>query len=167
MPLLSETPTPTPEQRKIVEDSKLKDLKARNYLFASIDRSIIETILDKSSSKAIWDSMKKKFQGSSKVKRAQLMSLKKEFEILTMKEGEKVNDYLARVLAIVNRMKIQGQTVKESDVVEKVLRTLTRKFSYVVCAIMEGNDVQTMSIDELQGSLLVHELNMQDDHEEE
>ncbi|KAJ1384825.1 retrovirus-related Pol polyprotein from transposon TNT 1-94 [Sesbania bispinosa] len=39
------------EQLKIHEESKLKDLKAKNYLFQAIDRSIIETILDKSSGK--------------------------------------------------------------------------------------------------------------------
>jgi hypothetical protein len=69
----------------------LKDLKAKNYLFQSIDRGIIETILDKSSSKVIWDSMKNKFQGSIKVKRAQLQALRGEFEILRMKDEEYVN----------------------------------------------------------------------------
>jgi hypothetical protein len=51
---------------------KLKDLKAKNYLFQAIDRSILETILSKDTSKQIWDSMKKKYQGSSTVKRSQL-----------------------------------------------------------------------------------------------
>jgi hypothetical protein len=64
----------------------LKDLKAKNYLFQSIDRSIIETILDKTTLRAIWESMAKKFQGSTKVKRAQLQALRGEFEVLHMKE---------------------------------------------------------------------------------
>nr|KYP40287.1 hypothetical protein KK1_038401 [Cajanus cajan] len=46
---------------KNIEESKLKDLKAKNYLFQAIDRSIMETILDKSSAKAIWDSMIQKY----------------------------------------------------------------------------------------------------------
>jgi hypothetical protein len=54
--------TPTAEQRKLVEEGKLKDLKAKNYLFQSIDRSIIETIFDKSLSRAIWESMLKSFK---------------------------------------------------------------------------------------------------------
>ncbi|PNX70750.1 retrovirus-related Pol polyprotein from transposon TNT 1-94, partial [Trifolium pratense] len=56
----------TAEEQRIAKEAKLKDLKAKNYLFQSIDRTIIETILDKSSSKAIWDSMKQKFEGSTK-----------------------------------------------------------------------------------------------------
>ncbi|KAG6510578.1 hypothetical protein ZIOFF_028603 [Zingiber officinale] len=43
-------------------DAQLKDLKAKNYLFQAIDRSILETILCKNTAKDIWDSMKKKYQ---------------------------------------------------------------------------------------------------------
>ncbi|GKV07537.1 hypothetical protein SLEP1_g19297 [Rubroshorea leprosula] len=46
-------------QRAEIEKEKLKDLKAKNYLFQAIDRAILETILNKSTSKNIWDSMKK------------------------------------------------------------------------------------------------------------
>jgi hypothetical protein len=79
------------EQTRIANETRLKDLKAKNFLFQSIDRGIIETILDKSSSKVIWDSMKNKFQGYIKVKRAQLQALRGEFEILRMKDEEYVN----------------------------------------------------------------------------
>ncbi|PNX94522.1 copia-type polyprotein [Trifolium pratense] len=152
--------TATAEQRKLAEEGKLKDLMAKNYLFQSIDRSIIETVLDKSSSKAIWESMAKKFQGSTKVKRARLQALRGEFGMLRMKEEESVNDFFGRVLATVNKMKIQGENMEESIVVEKILRSMTEKFNYVVCAIEESNNVETLSIDELQGSLLVHERKM-------
>lgn len=52
------------------EALKLKDLKAKNYLFQAIDRSILETILSKETSKQIWDSMEKKYQGTSKAKKS-------------------------------------------------------------------------------------------------
>lgn len=91
---------PTPDQIKRGEESKLKDLKAKNYLFQAIDRNIMETILDRDTAKAIWDSFKHKYQGSTKVKRAQLQVGKREFELLGMKEDENVNDYFARTLAV-------------------------------------------------------------------
>ena len=36
-------------QRKIVEDAKIRDLKIKNFVFQTIDREIMETILDKGS----------------------------------------------------------------------------------------------------------------------
>ncbi|KAG7598707.1 Zinc finger CCHC-type superfamily [Arabidopsis suecica] len=144
-------------QRKSVEEAKLKDLKVKNFLFQSIDREILETILDKSSSKVIWESMRKKYQGSTKVKRAQLQALRREFELLAMKEGEKVDVFLGRTLAVVNKMKTNGESMEQSTIVSKILRSLTPRFNYVVCSIEESNDLSTLSIDELHGSLLVHE----------
>jgi len=68
---------PKPTESTVVSDAqkaeaqaaKLKDLKAKNYLFQAIERSILETILSKDTSKQIWDSMKKKYQGSTRAKR--------------------------------------------------------------------------------------------------
>ncbi|MCH84749.1 retrovirus-related Pol polyprotein from transposon TNT 1-94, partial [Trifolium medium] len=147
----------TPEQTQAANESRLKDLKVKNFLFQSIDRSILETILERDTSRDIWESMRRKYQGSNKVKRAQLQSLKREFEILCMKEDESVNDFFARTLAIANKMTAQGERMTGSTIVEKILRSMTSKFDYVTCAIEESRDVTAMSIDELQSSLLVHE----------
>ena len=92
----------TEAQKKAIEDQSLKDLKAKNYLFQAIDRSILETILKKDTAKDIWDSLKQKYQGTARVKRAQLQALRKEWEMLQMKVGESVNEYFARTLTIAN-----------------------------------------------------------------
>ena len=42
-------------------------------------------------------------------------------------------------------------------IIEKILRSMVPKYDYVVCSIEESNDLDTLSIDELQSSLLVHE----------
>ena len=62
----------TDAQRTKFEGLKLKDLKAKNYLFQAIDRSILETILCNDTTKHIWDSMKKKYQSTTRAKRHQL-----------------------------------------------------------------------------------------------
>lgn len=158
---------PTAAERTVITEQKLKDLKVKNYLFQAIDRNIMETILNKETAKAIWDSMKLKYQGSTKVKRAQPQALRREVEILGMKEGEKVDEYFSRTLTIVNKMKAQGEKMEQSVIVEKILRSMTLKFNYVVCSIEESNDVSMMTIDELQSSLLIHEQRMQGQKEKE
>jgi hypothetical protein len=85
-----------------------------------------------------------------------MLSLRREFKVLAMGESKSVNDYFARTLAIANKMISHGERFEQSSVVEKILRSMTSKFSYVVCSIEESNNVTTLSIDELQSSLLVH-----------
>ncbi|XP_010268746.1 PREDICTED: uncharacterized protein LOC104605613 [Nelumbo nucifera] len=128
-----------------------------NLCLKAIDRSILETILCKESSNDIWDSMKKKYQGSSRMKRAQLQALRKEFEVLQMKNGESVTNYFAKIMTVANKMRFHGEKMEDVVIVEKILWSMTPQFNYVVCSIEKSKDVGTLSLDELQSSLLVHE----------
>ena len=69
----------TNAQKAELEAKKLKDLKAKNYLFQAIDRPILETILCKETSKDIWDSMKKKISGNCQSEACTASSLEKRF----------------------------------------------------------------------------------------
>jgi len=60
-----------------------------------------------------------------------------------------------------------GEMMEQNIVVIKILRSLIPKFNYVVCVVEESNDISILTIDELHGSLLVHEQRMQGVHEEE
>ena len=78
-----------------------------------------------------------------------------------MKEGETVSDYFARTLTIANKMRVHGETMTDVTIIEKILRFMISKFDYVVCSIEESKDLDIMSLDELQSSLLVYEQCMQ------
>ncbi|KAF2294118.1 hypothetical protein GH714_007665 [Hevea brasiliensis] len=108
-----------------IESLRLKDLKAKNYLFQAIDRATLETILHKDTSKQIWDSMKKKYQGSARARRQQLQALHSEFKTLWMKSGESITDYFSRVMTIVNKMRIHGDKTEDITIIEKILRSMT------------------------------------------
>lgn len=84
-----------------------------------------------------------------------------------MKEGESVDGYFARTLTIANKMKIHGENMQQVVIIEKILRSMTSKFDYVVCSIEESNNLDTLTIDELQSSLLVHEQRMNGHREDE
>ncbi|XP_004298385.1 PREDICTED: uncharacterized protein LOC101315335 [Fragaria vesca subsp. vesca] len=105
--------------------------------------------------------MKRKFGGNSRVKKSLLNSLRREFEVLTMKNDETITEYFARVMAISNKMRSNGEDIPNSRIVEKILRTLTERFTYVVVSIEESKNTDNMSIDELQSSLVVHEQKFQ------
>ncbi|KAL5568948.1 hypothetical protein UlMin_025523 [Ulmus minor] len=110
--------------------------------------------------KSIADQKLKDLKGSTRVKRAQLQALLKEFEVLQMKEGESVDAYFTRTFIIANKMKIHGENMQQVVIIEKILRSMTSRFDYVVCSVEESNNLDTLTIDELQSSLLVHEQRM-------
>lgn len=145
------------EQRQQLDNAKTNDHKVKHYLYQSIDRVTFEQILDRKSSKIIWESMKAKFGGNARVKRSLLQKLRRDFEVLEMKESENIEEYFTRVLAITNQMRSNGETLNDTKVVEKILRTLSEKFMYVVVSIEESKDIESITLDELQSSLAVHE----------
>lgn len=98
----------------MIEKQKLKDSKAKNYLFQATSRDVLEIIPNKDTSKSIWDLMKRKSQGSNRVKRAQLQALRKDFEILHMKEGETINSYFSHTLTIANKIKAHGESMSQT-----------------------------------------------------
>ena len=128
--------------------SKLKDLKVKNYLFQSIDRTILETMLQKKTSKEIGDSMRRKYQGSTRVKHAQFQAVRRDFENFQMQKGGTVNDYIGKGMSLASKMRIHGDSITDVVVVEKILRSLTPKFAYIICSIEEANNVEEMQIDE-------------------
>ncbi|KAH7865503.1 hypothetical protein Vadar_007480 [Vaccinium darrowii] len=71
-------------------------------------------------------------------------------------------------MAIANKMRIYGDKLEDVTIVEKILRSMTTKFNFVICSIEESKEIDTLSIDELQNSLLVHEQKItQQDKEEQ
>ncbi|KAL4282535.1 hypothetical protein GQ457_16G016120 [Hibiscus cannabinus] len=74
-----------------------------------------------------------------------------------MKSGELVTDYFSCAMTIFNKMRIHGDKTDDVAFVEKILRSMTPKFNFVVCSIKEAHIIEELSIDELQSSLLIHE----------
>ena len=70
-----------------------------------------------------------------------------------MKAGEKVAEYIERVQSLAEMMKKNGEELKESRIVEKILRSLTEEFENLVDTIEETKDVDTMTVEELATSL--------------
>lgn len=157
----------TAEQREQLDNAKTNDHKVKHYLYQSIDRVTLEQILDRKTSKVIWDSMKRKFGGNDRVKRSLLQKLRRDFELLEMKETEKVEEYFTRVLAITNQMRSNGEEMPDQKVVEKILRTLSEKFMYVVVSIEESKEIENITVEELQSSLVVHEQKFRKPEKEE
>jgi hypothetical protein len=74
-----------------------------------------------------------------------------------MTESENVDQFMTRVMGIVNQIRLTGEDILDQRIVENVLRSLPKKFKMVVTAILESKDLSNFSTYELIGSLLTHE----------
>ena len=77
-----------------------------------------------------------------------------------MTESENVDQFMTRVMGIVNHIRVTGESILDQRIVEKVLRILPMKFEMVVTTIVESKDLSNFSTDELMGSMLLHETKM-------
>ncbi|XP_074356486.1 uncharacterized protein LOC141696211 [Apium graveolens] len=147
-------------EKTALKESRKKDKKALYTIFQGVDESTFEKILDAKTEKEAWEILQKIFQGVKKVKKVRLQVLRGEFENIKMKASENIGKYATRLKTVTNEMKRNGESLDDVRVMEKLLRSLTRKFDYVVTSIEESEDLSTISIDELVGSLQAHEQRM-------
>ncbi|PNX90251.1 F-box protein [Trifolium pratense] len=149
---------PTDAQRNAFKENKNKDYKALFYIQQNCDAQHFEKIAKSTKSKEAWDILESYHDGGAKVKKVKLQAYRRQYESMVMEEDQKVSDYFSKLLSLVNQMKNCGENITDEMVVEKVLRSLTPSFDYVVVAIEYSKDTTTMKIEELQSALEAHEI---------
>ncbi|XP_025703899.1 uncharacterized protein [Arachis hypogaea] len=156
----------TEAQKEELENKRKKDQCALTIIYQGLDDDTFEKIADIINAKKAWDTLQNFVIGVEKVKKVRLKTLRAKFESLMMKETKSISDYFTKVLTVVHQIKMLGEKLEDVRVVEKILRFLNSKFYHVVVAIEESKDLDTISIDQLNGSLRAHEERMNKDKQE-
>ncbi|XP_043692999.1 uncharacterized protein LOC122643445 [Telopea speciosissima] len=113
--------------------------------------------------KEIWDTLMVSYEGTSQVKESKIDKLVHEYELFKMLENESISSMFLRFTNITNKLKGLGKTYTKSENVRKILRSLPPKWRPKVTAIKEAKDLDNVSLDELLGSLLTPEVELNDD----
>lgn len=134
-----------------------KDQMAMAAIFQGVPDETLSLLGGKETAKEAWDTLKTTFVGAERVKEARTQTLKSEFERLLMKDSEKIDDFVARLMSVVNEIRVLGETIEETYVVKKFLRAVPRRYLQIVSTIEQFGDLKTMTIDEVVGRLKAYE----------
>ncbi|XP_070057543.1 uncharacterized protein [Nicotiana tomentosiformis] len=147
-----------PQNKKdVLAKTRKKDQQAIKLIHQYLDNAMFEKVADATTSKEAWGILQNSFQGVDKVRKVKLQTLRADSEVLKIKESECISNYCSKVKAVVNQLGRYGEDIEDVCVVETILRTLTPKFDFVVCAIEEFKDLDSMIVEQLEGSLQAHE----------
>lgn len=77
-----------------------------------------------------------------------------------MNEDENIEAYMLRVNKFINVINRLGEKIKDSIIVKKALRSLPFRFDSKFSAIEEDKDLNSFSMDEMHGSLIVYDMRL-------
>ena len=103
--------------------------------------------------KEAWLILETTYEGTKKVKDIKLQMLTTRFEELRMSENESFDSFYSKLNEVVISKFNLGEKTKDSKVVRKILRSLSKSFRAKVTAIEESKDLDEIKVQELIGSL--------------
>ena len=77
-----------------------------------------------------------------------------------MEEDESFDEFYAKLKDIVNSAFNLGETIPESKIIRKVLRSLLKRFHAKIMVIEESKDIDKIPLTELVGNLQTYELGL-------
>ncbi|CAM8910850.1 unnamed protein product [Rhodiola kirilowii] len=148
---------------EVQKKAEAANSKAMNAIFSGVDGKNFKMISTCEIAKTAWDILRTAHEGTTKVKISRMETVTSKFENRRMQEDETIADFNTWVLDISNEAFALGEPMTEETLVRKVLRSLTKRFAMKALAVKEANDVKTMRLDELMGSLQTHEMDMNEE----
>ncbi|CAA6674154.1 unnamed protein product [Spirodela intermedia] len=120
-----------------------EDMQALDALCSAVPPEMWPVIADKETAKEAWEAIATMRIGDDRVKKTSA----------TFKEGESVEDYALRLNSMASTLTTLGDKVEETQVVEKIIRSVPQRFRQIMVAITMLLDVSTLTVADLTGRL--------------
>ena len=143
------------------------NLKAKNIITSALGMDEFFRVSNCKNAKEMWDTLQVTYEGTTDVKRSRINTLTHEYELFKMFQYETIEDMQKRFTHIVNHLASLGKIFPNEDLINKVLRCLSRQWQAKVTAIAESRDLTNMSLATLFGKLQEHEMELMRLHQHE
>ena len=135
-------------------------------LFLAIMSGIPEDflgILDaKKTAKENWEILRQQNLGVDRVIQSRIQGLRRDLKILTMGKTDSIVDFAMKFTHIISDLRNLGETMEEKEVVRRFLRATPAKFDALTLSLEQYGELDKVSLDEVIGSLTVHELRLKE-----
>ena len=146
------------------DDAKIKaanfNSKVLNAIYSAVTNKEFKKISSTKIAKEAWTILQMTYERTKAVKDSKFQRLTPSFKEIKMDEDESFNEFYAKLKDIVNLAFNLGETIPESKVVRKVLRSLLERFHARITTIEESKDIDSISLTELIGNLQTYELGL-------
>src|ERR1044072_4445474 len=143
-------------------EEALANSKALNPIFNGVEKKIFRLINTCIVAKEAWEIVRTAHEGTSRVRMSRLQMLTTQFETLRMTEEKNIAEFHMQIRDIVHTSFSLGEKMSDEKLVRKILRSLPKRFAMKVTTIEEAQDISTMQVDELIGSLQTFKLTLND-----
>ncbi|KAH9657542.1 hypothetical protein KPL70_023124 [Citrus sinensis] len=131
--------------------------KAMNALFCALDKKEFHRVSSCESANEIWHKLEVVYEGMNQVKESKISRYTRQYELFQMEQNESVYSMYTRFTDIVNTLGALGKTFSNSKKVKKIIRSLLKEWRPKRTAIEEAKDLNILPIDDLIGSLISYE----------
>jgi len=141
-----------------------KNYRAINLLYCGLDANEFNRVSSCTSAKEIWDKLVVTYEGTSQVKESKISIFLRQYELFKMTKEESVKEMFTRFTEIINNLNSLGRTFTNEEKVRKILRCLPKsKWGPKVTAIEEAQDLTLLTLDDLLGKLITHEMSLNEE----
>ena len=103
--------------------------------------------------KEAWTILGTTYEGTKAVKTMKLQRLTSSFKQIRMKKDVSFDEFYAKLKDTVNSAFNLGESIAESKIVRKILRSLPKRFHAKITTIEEVKDIDQILLIELVGNL--------------
>ena len=110
-------------------------------------------IVDKETAKEAWEAIATMRIVNDHIRKTSAQNLQRKFDSVTFKEGESIEDYARCLNSMATTLTTLGDKVEETQVVEKIIRSVPQWFRQIVVAITTLLDVSALIVADLTSHL--------------